>query len=641
LLSPRELNLSKYLPDLIAAGVDGFKIEGRMKRPEYVATVVRIYRKLIDRAIYEEDYYVTREESEQLAQIFNRGFSTGYFFGNPGKELMSYKRPNNRGLRLGRVTAFDRNRGMVEVQLEDILRRGDGIEFWVTEGGRRGIVVNRILAGERQIEEAGAGQKVWLDAEGRIRPGDRVFKTHDMELISRAEQSYKSSKELKKIPLKFTVRAEPGRPLVITAADDRGDSFTACGDIPGQEALNKPLTKDYLQKQLDRLGNTPFELAGLEAEIAGRVMYPVSEINEVRRQAVEGLAAARAACYGNRSPVEPEFDIRVRQVFRKPEPGPKEVSDIILAVRVHGPAALKAALNGGADLIYFGGSGMTGGSAVGRDAADRGINEKGPAGELEEALSLCSTFGAELVISTPRITREKDMNSVRPVLEFAADHILPVLAGNAGILKEAGDCQVPELYADFSFNIYNSMTLRWLENKADIVQAALSPELTMEQVAFLAGQARVRVEALVEGHLPLMVTEYCPPGSLLGGRTSGSACQRPCQRLDRGAGLRDRMGLVFPVAHDRFCRTHIYNAKELSMIEDIKPLFKAGVSVFRLETSIEDLLRTEAVVRLWRGELNRFAADPDGYQPGQGVKDKIAAMSPAGLTKGHFYRGVE
>ncbi|MFZ5647205.1 MAG: peptidase U32 family protein, partial [Bacillota bacterium] len=103
LLSPRDLNISAHIPDLISAGINSFKIEGRMKRPEYVATVVRVYRSLIDRALSGDPYFVEEKQESDLAQIFNRDFTTGYFFGGQGRDMMSYKRPNNRGVRLGRV----------------------------------------------------------------------------------------------------------------------------------------------------------------------------------------------------------------------------------------------------------------------------------------------------------------------------------------------------------------------------------------------------------------------------------------------------------------------------------------------------------------------------------------------------------
>ncbi|RYD06924.1 hypothetical protein N752_01990 [Desulforamulus aquiferis] len=120
LLSPRDINTSAHINKLVAAGINSFKIEGRMKRPEYVATVIRTYRNLIDRALAEgQSFKVQEDEARDLAQIFNRDFSPGYFLGNPGKELMSFKRPNNRGIRLGRVKGYNRQTKLVEVMLEE------------------------------------------------------------------------------------------------------------------------------------------------------------------------------------------------------------------------------------------------------------------------------------------------------------------------------------------------------------------------------------------------------------------------------------------------------------------------------------------------------------------------------------------
>lgn len=635
LLSPRDLNMIRYIPELAKAGVSSLKIEGRMKRPEYVATVTRIYREALDRyKSSPDDYMVAEQDLKDLGQIFNRGFTTGYFFGRQGADMMSFKRPNNRGLRLGRVTKYDRAEKMVEVQLEDSLRIGDGVEFWVTDGGRKGVIVNRIFVGDRPVEEARAGVKAWIPAEGRVRPGDRVFKTHDVELISRAEQSYKSSRELKKIPLNFTVRAHVGQPFEITAADPDGLEYTVLSSFIGQEAITKPLTRESLVKQLDRLGNTPFAVGVLIAEIDGNVMIPASEINETRRRVIEGLAERRAAASIPREPVPDDFTERVvRMIWRPHHAAPKAREEVrkemrpILTVRSGRMEILTAAVENGAEIIYFGGSNLT--------RRDSDIIR-----ELEAALDTCRQGESRLVMSTPRIVRESEVKWLQVLLEFALSKSLPVMAANLGTLRLAVKMGLPEIYADFPFNIFNSRTLRWLVDYYGVTQAALSPELTLGQIAGIAGNAAIPLEAVVEGHLPLMVTEYCPSGSLMGDLASGSECRRPC-RSNGLRGLRDRMGLVFPVVHDEFCRTHIYNAKELSMIEDVRPLAEAGISRFRLELSFEDRERAAKTIQLWKKELDRFMGNPKGYQPVPEVREIIDAMSPAGLTKGHYYRGVE
>ena len=635
LLSPRDLNMLRYIPELVGAGVSSLKIEGRMKRPEYVATVTRIYREALDRySSSPDDYNVDEQALKDLAQIFNRGFTTGHFFGRQGADMMSFKRPNNRGLRLGRVTKYDRPGNMVEVHLEDNIRVGDGVEFWVTEGGRRGIIVNRILVNGQPVEEARSGEKAWIPAEGKIRPGDRVFKTHDVELMSRAEQSYKSSRELKKIPVDFRVVAHVGQPFEITVSDLAGHEYTLKSDFIGQEAITKPLSRDSLIKQLDRLGNTPFALNSLEAEIEGNVMIPASEINEARRRAVEVLAEMRAVIGVSRAPAAVDFTDHLHSLINRPISSEDEKTEAVsrytepaLSVRVSRMDVLKVVVENGADIVYFGSSNLL-------------RTEAEVTGELKTALDLCQKAEAQLVISSPRIVREFEMKQVRPLWEFARSHSLPVMTANLGTLREAQQMGLQEVFADFPFNIFNSQTLSWLVENHQVRQVTLSPELTMEQIPVIAKGAGIPVEALVEGHLPLMVTEYCPSGSIIGQQASGSGCGNPCRSVVM-RGLKDRIGLVFPVTHDEFCRSYIYNAKELSLIEDIRPLVKAGITRFRIELSIEDHERAARTVRYWRTELDRFKDNPRVYQPDPEAKERIAAMSPAGLTKGHYYRGVE
>lgn len=635
LLSPMDLNMIRHIPELASAGIDSLKLEGRMKRPEYVATITRVYREALDRYKKSpDDYSVSERELKDLAQIFNRGFTTGYFFGKQGKDMMSFKRPNNRGLRLGRVTGFNRAEKSFEIALEDDLRIGDGIEFWVTEGGRRGLVVNRILKGGKQVESAQSGEKVWIGAEGKIRPGDRVFKTHDADLISRAEASFSSTKEIKKIPLDFWITAGVGDPLSISVTDEHGNKFAADSEFIGQEALNKPLTDDSLRNQIDRLGNTPYSIGRFDVELGDNVMVPVSVINDTRRRAIEGISEIRGKVTGpdvsNNKVSGSQLKVLLPELAQSAgaaEKKPIVPEDMQLSVRVHGMDQLKAAAQNGAELIYFGGANLL------------GTPEK-VIGTLKEALAVCQASGARLVVTTPRITREFEIKHISPLFDFACSNNLGVMAANLGTLREAVSVNVSDVLCDYSLNIFNSSSLKWLVENFKASQVCVSPELTFEQISQIARRISVAMEAVVQGHLPLMVSEYCPTGSLVGGLGKDTKCGHPC-RVGGEVGLKDRLGLVFPVSHDEFCRTYIFNAKELSLIDDIRTLHNAGISVIRVESSIETPDRLSKVIRLWKQELEKFRKSPGKYQPASDAKEKIEVLSPAGLTKGHYYRGVE
>ncbi|HET8685709.1 MAG TPA: peptidase U32 family protein, partial [Methanosarcina sp.] len=170
LLSPKDLNTTSGLGALIEAGVESFKIEGRMKRPEYVAGVVRIYRRLIDRYLENPaEYFVSEEEQETLTQLFNRGFTQGYFFENPRWELMSRENPHNRGVPAGTVTGYDRRSNRIFVRLSRPLRLGDGImvENAETRPEDKGKIISSMYTGKGPVYSAGAGDTVEIPFDSR------------------------------------------------------------------------------------------------------------------------------------------------------------------------------------------------------------------------------------------------------------------------------------------------------------------------------------------------------------------------------------------------------------------------------------------------------------------------------------------
>ncbi len=187
--------------------------------------------------------------------------------------------------------------------------------------------------------------------------------------------------------------------------------------------------------------------------------------------------------------------------------------------------------------------------------------------------------------------------------------------------------------ADFPLNIFNRAAASFLAG-AGISRVALSPELTLEQISRLIPFLPVPAEVIVHGALPLMVSEYCAAGSLLGSGPPG--CSSPCRGLS--CGLKDRKGVVFPVEFDQFCRMHIFNSRDLCLIEDTGALAGAGAAVLRVEARRERAGYIRDVVRVYRTALDKF---PTGNAADfTELKNILAKNSPQGFTKGHFYRGV-
>lgn len=632
LLSPRDLNLSCHLPDLCRAGITSLKIEGRMKRPEYVATVVGIYRKLLDRAAAGDDYVVTPEEAGQLAQIFNRDFTAGYLSGSPGRDLMSYKRPNNRGVRLGRVKSFDKKSKMTELLLEKPLNLGDGIEVWVTDGGRAAGKVRRMIKGRESVTQAAAGDLVYLDIPGRVFPGDRVFKTHDVLLMQQARATFASDKEQKKIPLTFAIYARDSEHLLIRVTDPDGITGEAKTESLCQQACKRPLTHEYLFKQMDRLGNTPFSVASLQCVLDRPLTVPVSEINEARRQALTALAAVRLTA-ARREPVsEEDFRRRFSAVFPKAqgkekEQGIKQKYSAIpeLSIIVTDMDSLAAAVEAGADMVYFGGE---------HYRSQEPVTPR----NIQVAAAKCRKAGVRFILSSPRIMQDQELSwFCRLLEEVGADSLDGVLAGNLGLIKTLREITDKPLHADFSLNVFNRETAVFLL-EAGVVQVTLSPELTMAQIRSLTAALPVPAEVIAHGALPLMVSEHCVAGSLLG---CNADCAGSCAGKGRHWGLKDRKGIVFPFETDQFCRMQLFNSRDLCTIEETDILAGAGAAVLRIEARQPGADYVRDVVRAYRLALRHSLS---GTKPtadaAATAKEALAKYNPAGFTRGHYYRGV-
>ena len=191
LLSPKDLNTLSVLPQMIESGVFSYKIEGRMKRPEYVAVVVDAYRRAMD-SYLAGAYQVPEKDLVNIEQIFNRDFTTAYLEKKQGREMMSDRRPNNRGVLVGRVQELNGDYTRAVVKLEKPLHLGDGLEFWVKVGGRVGLTLTSMKVNGQAVEQASAGALAELEVPKGVRLNDRVFRTSDSELMAYACLLYTS-----------------------------------------------------------------------------------------------------------------------------------------------------------------------------------------------------------------------------------------------------------------------------------------------------------------------------------------------------------------------------------------------------------------------------------------------------------------
>lgn len=614
LLSPRDLNTIELLPRFLASGIASLKIEGRMKRPEYVAVVVAVYRQALDAAQAGEPNRLLALQQRDLAQIFNRDFTTAYLQGRPGRMMMSDLRPSNRGIPAGRVIQYDAPRRVATIKTATPLRIGDGIEIWVKVGGRVGTTVSSLTVAGAAVAEVDAGVVAQIPVPAAVRVHDRVFKTSDTDLLARARRTFVSSDAYRRIPVSMDVTVAPNQPLQLIVQDGDGHKVRAASDEAAQPAINRPLTADWLRQQLDRLGNTVFVLQGFSAHISGRVMVPASTVNAVRRQAIQALIAARLADW-HRPPLrDAVYEAGHAAVERCLLPfAGREINKPLLAVNVDTVAKGIEALHAGADLIRCGGEVFDG--------------PPWRAEDYEIMLQHARRAGKKVIFSTPRIVRADQEEAVAAELRlFAVLAPDGVSVANPGTLWLAKRYTSLPIFADYPMNIFNSVAVCSLAND-NVAGVTLSPELTLAQIRRLAGHG-LALECIVHGYLALMVTEYCPLGSFRGQIHRGP-CRRPCANCGP-LWLKDRKDVLFPWRHDQFCRSHIYNSAMLSMLPHMPELVNVGLSSVRIEAKIPLPGGIERVVSLYRRAL-------DGVTP---RPQEIEAIEQSGITRGHFFRGV-
>lgn len=656
LLSPSDLCLIECLPELIKAGVASFKIEGRMKGPEYVATVTRAYRWAVDK------YYETRqvpadelrEVIGELQVIFNRGFTKAYFYGRPAEDLMSPGRSSNRGAYVGRVVQVD-SRGpsqSVVVRLEADLSRGDRIEIWISKGGRVRRAVDKLMIRGTTVDSAASGDEVEIEIGGQVRVGDRVFKTRDAEVERTARQSYASPRAQRQLPVRFEAEAVLGKPFRVRLTDSHGNQVASESSYIVEPALRQPTTASDIEANLSRTGNTPFAVDSIAVKMDSGVMVPRSVVNECRRDCIAKLESRRAEAFHRQSVT----DSAVLAVLQASTQGADSVKqNAKTARRLPGVSVstttfrdIDALVEAKPDRVY-----------LSLECFGNHPDCLWDSKRLREAVELVSSSDIETYIRLPRILKAHEIDEVVGLLASLIDDIdLPVigiLVGGLGSacavadalnlapgasfhakLQEEGAAQSGlrdgvqvRLHADYSVGITNSSAIKALKAMG-FIGVTLSPELNISRIRSLAVESDMVNEIVVHGRLPLMISEQCIVGYL-------SQCTRKGCRFSldgRPYGLLDRKGYVFPLLSDRYCRTYLLNSMCMCMVDSMNDLLTLeGINLYRIEGYGESNAALARVVSAYRNAISGEAELP--------ACESLVGSGGRGFTRGHFYRGAD
>ncbi len=291
LLSPRDLCGLDFIPALINAGVTCLKIEGRMKNPEYVATVTRIYRKYIDLAESNGKYIIDENDRKILLQVFNRGMSsTGHLSNAPNENLVFKEKPNNMGLFLGKVEKYNKNKGYINVKLQEPIEIGDTIALEKETGTYN---ISELMLKDKNIKETYIGQTVTIGRmKGNINLGDKIYKMSSKKLNEIAQNSIKNENRKIKLNCKITIKKGLPIELTVTSATNLDIystlNITCKSDVIPEEAKNRPLEKEKVLAQLNKTNDSLYEFSNIDINLDDGLFLPkISTLNELRRNALD------------------------------------------------------------------------------------------------------------------------------------------------------------------------------------------------------------------------------------------------------------------------------------------------------------------------------------------------------------------
>ncbi|MEZ7586799.1 U32 family peptidase [Veillonella atypica] len=593
LLSPKDLNYSEHMNELVAAGVTSFKVEGRMKKVSYVRQVIGTYREILDEASIHEN------QRKALASGFNRGFSTAYLEDTVGRQMMTVVAPNHQGKPIGESYT---KKGEVYLSLTEPIEQGSLVKILQSNGSvtyytvdDEWTCVSDTLYKGRPAEGLAVGQLYLASTpkNTKSRGLQEFTRKYDMSVYlsvgSNGETNYTE----------------------LTAILDSGLSVTVTNEYVPAIANKVPTSLEKVTEQLGRLGNTLFRLSYVDIP-NGPYMWPASVLNALRRDAVTALETALITHH-----VESWQALQVTGDVDYDFKAQHELSyDTcpMISARVDEIEGVKAAISGGAQKIVFGG--------------DRLSRTPYALSIYDEVARLCATSDVICTFATPRVVKDDEVEAYKHTLEAIVQahpdsisiHVPQALLW----LRELGYTGAIE--ADTGLNIFNTPTLHFWE-QLHISCVNPSQELTLKQITELAKHSHVPIETMIHGYTEMMISEYCAIASFVG---TGSKVNCPMPCVKESYSLRDRKGEIFPIRTDPYCRMHIMNSHEMDMRAYVPMLLQKGISILRIDGRHMKPSYVKDIVSQYVGIATGTMEAPPKKIDSQGES----------ITRGHYFRGI-
>lgn len=567
LLSPKDMCTIDDVKDIVESGTNSLKIEGRMKRPEYVAGVVDNYRKAVDKVLFKKKYN-ENEGKKQLLQLFNRsGFTNAYLKGNTGKDMMSFNSPKNAGIPLGVVEKS------CEITLKESLSLGDGIRY-----KDKGFSVSKILLNGKEVSSANIGDTVKLFPID-YRKGDKLFKSLNKQLFEELEDYIKPYS--KKIPLRGKVKFIVDSPIELTVMYNDKE-YTFYGEIV-QKAEKKPLDRDRIEESLKKSGDIPFKLEIIKFTDFENGFLRISALNNLRREALEGISKSICKEY-RRNRIKRDCTLVTNKVSNN-----IDIPEIYSCITKD---QLKALLECNVKHIAF-------------DIFSREIG----ALRISDLINTFEALGnsVNLYIKTSSIIKG-EFDRVCKFIDKAKPYIKGIITSNIGLINVYKNSF--NIIGDYKLNIMNSQSLEFYQREITI--PTLSMEINRTEIKDILRRNKGNNAYVIYGKPELMISEYCPIGSTFGGRKTNIECNAICTR-DKFT-LIDRVNEKNRVMTDLFCRSYILNPVPLNLFDEISILKEIGIKTFRFDFRDESYEDVKKIINMYR---NNEVYDKSNYTKGQ------------------------
>lgn len=503
LLSTKDLCGLDYIPSLIKCGVTCLKIEGRMKSPEYVATVTRIYRKYIDLAMSNNPYVIDSKDRQDLLQIFNRGMSScGHLNNAPNKELVFKSKPNHMGLFLGTVQNYNKNKGYITVNLKECVNIGDKISVEKESGS---YTISELMKSNTNIKETKIGETVVLGRiKGNINIGDKIYKISSKALIDTAKDTCK--KENKKVLLSCNVTIKKSKPISIHITSSNNlieyknlDITYTLPYIP-ENAKNKPLDKKTVITQISKTNSTPYIFKNINVDLDENIyLSKLSILNELRRKSLEEVKS-----------------YALSKIHRSYSSSMKSDTNIVKDINTNIQNNLTTSINASPKICVL----------------LNLLNNEFDYLKLEHIDNIYIPFkyfinksyrktlttitkNNNVFIYLPTVFKGNYKNLFNNYIKNIVNtySIKGFVVSNIGHIYLLNNCFKTlnnnfEIIANYTFNVFNSYTILELK-KLGICRYTISPELDKDTIYSLLNDINLKNEFIVYGKTPLLNMNYC------------------------------------------------------------------------------------------------------------------------------------